>query len=211
MTVAFDPASFRDPAGRLFRHQGAVYRTASPDAVASLRAALDRGLLHDLESSGCLLPVTLVRSQDVGVSAQETSEWLIQQREIPFVTYSYEWSFSMLRDAALVTLRALHTALAHGFVLKDASSFNIVFEGTVPRLVDVHPIERRTPDTLWAGYAQFCRAFLFPLFLASHRGIDPGPLLVAGVGEIGVDIAAALFRWRDKLRPGVFTNVSLQA
>ena len=160
---------------------------------------------------GCLLPVTLVRSQDVGLSAPEMSEWLIRQSEIPLVSYSYEWSFSMLRDAALVTLRSLQTALAHGFVLKDASSFNIVFEGTVPRLVDVHSIEPRKQGASWAGYAQFCRAFLFPLFLASHRGIDPSPLLISGLGEIGVDVAAALLRWRDKVRPGVFTNVSVQA
>ncbi len=47
----------------------------------------------------------------------------------------------MLRDAALVTLRALDLCLSKGFVLKDATAFNVLFEGTVPRLVDVHSIE----------------------------------------------------------------------
>ncbi len=117
----------------------------------------------------------------------------------------------MLRDAALVTLRALESALARGYVLKDATSFNVVFDGTVPRLVDVHSLEPRKEGTLWAGYAQFCRAFLFPLFMASYRGMDARPLLLSGLGEIPVDVVAPLFRLRDRLKPGVLTNVAIQA
>ncbi len=36
--IGFDPASFRDPSGRLFRHGGAIYRTCSPQALATSRA-----------------------------------------------------------------------------------------------------------------------------------------------------------------------------
>ena len=209
--IAFDPASFRDPSGRLFRHDGAIFRTASPEALASLHAARSSGLLDDLEQQGLFVPITIVRSEDAGLSAADAGEYVIRQAQLPLVTYSYEWSFSMLRDAALVTLRALESALARGYVLKDATSFNVVFDGTVPRLVDVHSLEPRKEGTLWAGYAQFCRAFLFPLFMASYRGIDARPLLLSGLGEIPVDVVAPLFRLRDRLKPGVLTNVAIQA
>jgi hypothetical protein len=209
--IAFDPASFRDPSGRLFRHDGAIFRTASAEALASLQAARSSGLLDALEQQGLFVPITIVRSEDAGLPAADAGEYVIRQAQLPLVTYSYEWSFSMLRDAALVTLRALELALARGYVLKDATSFNVVFEGTVPRLVDAHSLEPRKEGTLWAGYAQFCRAFLFPLFMTSYRGIDARPLLLSGLGEIPVDVVAPLFRWRDRLKPGVLTNVAIQA
>ena len=135
---------------------------------------------------------------------------ILKQPELPLVSYSYEWSFSMLRDAARLTLDVLDACLAKNFVLKDATSFNVLFEGTVPRLVDVHSIEPRAEGSLWAGYAQFCRAFLFPLLLASHKGIDPRPMLLAGLGEIPVAEVARSFGWRDRLKPGVLVNVAMQ-
>ena len=209
--IAFDPASFRDPSGRLFRHDDAIFRTASPEALANLRAARTSGLLDDLEQQGLFVPITILKSEDAGLSPVDAGEFVIRQAQLPLVTYSYEWSFSMLRDAALVTLRALESALTRGYVLKDATSFNIVFDGTVPRLVDVHSLEPRKEGTLWAGYAQFCRAFLFPLFMTSYRGMDARPLLLSGLGEIPVDVVAPLFRLRDRLKPGVLTNVVIQA
>jgi hypothetical protein len=209
--IAFDPASFRDPLGRLFRHDGAIFRTASTEALVNLRAARASGLLDDLEQQGLFVPTTIIKSEDAGLSPADAGELVIRQAQLPLVTYSYEWSFSMLRDAALVTLRALELALKRGYVLKDATSFNVVFDGTVPRLVDVHSLEPRKEGTLWAGYAQFCRAFLFPLFMTSYRGIDARPLLLSGLGEIPVDVVAPLFRLRDRLKPGVLTNVVIQA
>jgi len=209
--IGFDHASFRDPSGRLFRHRGAIYRTCSADAVRAFQQARDRGLLDELEQQGLFLQSELTQSTAAGLNPSEVGEWLVRQPELPLVSYSYEWSFSMLRDAALVTLRALDTCLAKGFVLKDSTSFNVIFEGTQPRLVDVHSLESRVEGTLWAGYTQFCRAFLFPLFLQSYKGINPRPLLLAGLGEIGIDEMDRLFGWRDALRPGILVNVAMQA
>ena len=189
--VGFDPASFRDPSGRLFRHNGFVYRTCSPEALATFISARSGGLLESLTSRGLLVPSVLADSAAEGLSLRRSASSVIRQPELPFVSYSYEWSFSMLRDAALVTLDTLDQCLARGFVLKDATAFNVLFEGAAPRLVDVHSIEARVEGTLWAGYAQFCRAFLFPLLLLSYKGLDPRPLLLAGLGEIPVTEVSA--------------------
>ncbi len=69
--IAFDPASFRDPSGRLFRHDGAIFRTASAEALASLQAARTSGLLDDLEQQGLFVPITIVRSEDAGLPAAD--------------------------------------------------------------------------------------------------------------------------------------------
>jgi ribosomal protein L11 methylase PrmA len=209
--IGFDPASFRDPSGRLFRHGGAIYRTSSADALSAYRDARACGLLDTLERKGLFLPSELVSSQTQGLPAAEVGEWVVRQTELPLVSYVYEWSFSMVRDAALVTLHSLETCLDKGFVLKDATAFNVLFDGTAPRLVDVHSVERRQDGALWAGYAQFCRAFLFPLFLMSYKGIDPRPMLLAGLGEIPVTEVHRVFGLRDRLKPGVLINVVMQA
>jgi hypothetical protein len=209
--IGFDPASFRDPSGRLFRHAGAIYRTCSADALAILRQARGNGLLDALERDGLFLSTEIVESVSEGLDPRQVGDWVVRQPLLPLVTYSYEWSFSMLRDAALATLAALGVSLTHGFILKDATSFNIVFHGTVPRLVDVHSLEPRTEGRMWAGYAQFCRSFLFPLFLMSYKGIDPRPALVSGLGEVPVADVARVLRGRDRLRPGVLVNVTMQA
>lgn len=206
----FDPASFRDPSGRLFRHAGALYRTCSPEALASFVRARESGLMGELETAGILVPTTLVDSAAEGLSPAEVGQQLLKQPELAMVSYSYEWSFSMLRDAARLTLGALEICLAKGYVLKDATSFNVLFEGTMPRLVDIHSIEPRVEGSLWTGYAQFCRAFLFPLLLASYKSLDPRPLLLGGLGEIPVNEAARSFGWRDRFRPGVLVNVAVQ-
>ena len=208
--TGFDPASFRDPSGRLFRHAGSLYRTCSPDALTAFTRARESGLIEALTTSGLLVPTSLVESGAEGLPSAEVGSHVLKQAELPLVSYSYEWSFSMLRDAALLTLAVLDACLTRHFVLKDATAFNVLFEGSTPRLVDIHSIEPRAEGSIWAGYAQFCRAFLFPLLLWSHKGIDPRPLLLAGVGEIPVTAAARAFGWRDRLKPGVFVNVAMQ-
>ncbi len=98
----------------------------------------------------------------------------------------------MLRDAALLTLDALDACLAKGFVLKDATAFNVLFEE--PRVRDWSTSTRSRPASrARCGRAtrSFCRAFLFPLLLLSHKGLDPRPLLLAGLGEIPVTEARA--------------------
>jgi hypothetical protein len=46
---------------------------------------------------------------------------LLRHEAVPFVSYPYEWSWGMLRDAALLQLELLQAALREGMVLKDAS------------------------------------------------------------------------------------------
>ncbi len=128
--IGFDPASFRDPSGRLFRHAGAIYRTCSPEAVQVFEKARATGLLERLEREGLFVESELISSRNEGLDPEQVGERIVRQRELPLVTYSYEWSFSMLQAAAIATLRALDLCLEKGFVLKDATAFNVLFDGT---------------------------------------------------------------------------------
>jgi len=76
-----------------------------------------------------LLSKNLIVEHDV--ISKDEKEIVIQPKEI-FISYPWEWSFSMLKDAALATLRIQKIALKYGFILKDANYFNIQFQNNKP-------------------------------------------------------------------------------
>jgi hypothetical protein len=209
--IDFEPASFKDPAGRVFYHDHSVYRTLSGTAREHLEAAERAGLIADLTSARLLVDGAIVEAREAGLDAAIVGSHVLRQRRIDFVSYPYEWSFEMLRDAALTTLRAANRALKSGFILKDATSFNILFDGTIPLLVDTPSLEPHVDGRPWAAYGQFCRCFLFPLVMAAHRDIRPQPLLRGSFGEVPAADAAKAFRLTDYRRPGVLKDVMLQA
>jgi hypothetical protein len=64
-----------------------------------------------------------------------TDSWkTLMVERLPFISYPYEWCFSQLKDAALLTLDVQLEALAHGMVIKDASAYNVQFHGGKPTL-----------------------------------------------------------------------------
>ncbi len=209
--IRFEPASFKDPAGRVFYHEDSVCRTLTGRAAEHFEAARSAKLVDDLVREQLLVETELTTAGALGIADLPFDAPILKQPRIPVVTYPYEWSFEMLRDAALVTLRALDRCLTAGFILKDATSFNVLFDGTIPRLIDAPSIEPHRSGAPWAGYEQFCRSFLFPLLLAAYRDLDVTALLRASLGEISVHETARLMRLRDGVRPGVLRDVFLHA
>jgi SAM-dependent methyltransferase len=209
--IQYDTASFKDPAGRVFQHDGWIYRSLSQSALHDFTVARDRGLITSLCREGLLVDTELLTAADVGLPGPDLERPVLRQPQVSFVSYSYEWSFEMLRDAALATLRIIERALASGFILKDANAFNILFDGPRAKLVDVPSLEPYREGEVWAGYGQFCRSFLFPLLLSSYRDIDFRRLLRGGLGELSVHDTLGMLRARDFLRAGVLADVYAQA
>lgn len=206
---AADAGSFRDRNGRVYRFGGRILRGLSETALRNFRALQDTRFYRDLRDDGAVVATEETSPPDPLPDDTSWAGWL-EHRKIDFISYPYEWSFSMLRDAADLQLRVLESALAEGWTLKDATPYNVQFQAGRPIFIDLPSFEPAA-DTPWAGYRQFCEMFLFPLMLQAYRGIDFQPFLRAGIGGIGVQQMARLTGLRDRLRPGVFTHVWLQA
>ncbi len=58
------------------------------------------------------------------------------------LSYPYEWSFEMLRDAARLQLTLTRQALAESLITKDASAYNVQFVGSKPVFIDVGSFEK---------------------------------------------------------------------
>ena len=200
------PGSFRDPSGYLFYDAGVLHRHVAREYAPHYDRLIASGLYDELAAAG-----RIVRHEEVAAGADPAAHRVLRPEPLPFVSYPYEWSFSQLRDAALLTLDLLEAALARGLVLKDASAFNIQFAGVRPLLVDTLSFEIHEEGAPWTAYRQFCEHFLAPLALAAWRDVRLIGLLRAHLDGIPLDLASALLPRRTWARPGLLAHVHLHA
>jgi len=81
-----------------------------------------------------------------------------------FVNYPHEWCPNALYSAAKLTLDRCLELSEESLTLKDASPFNVVFEGSGPVFVDDLSVIKRHPnDPTWLPFSQFVRSFINPL------------------------------------------------
>ncbi len=135
----------------------------------------------------------------------------LEHEKIPFISYPYEWSFDMLKDAALFQLELVDRALLEDMDLRDASPYNIQWKGVREVFIDIPSFARRRAGEPWVGYRQFCRMFLFPLLLQARRGQPSQALLRSRPEGPSAEETSALFSAWNALSPGVFVDVFLQA
>jgi SAM-dependent methyltransferase len=209
--IEFDAGSFKDPDGRVGYANDRVYRVLS-DAAAERIHEMDKdGRLSRLLGSSHFVPTTLVDTKAEGLEPEKYGRILMRHERVPVVTYPYEWSFDMLKDAGVLTLEVLKECLQGGLILKDASAFNVMlFQGRM-RFIDALSIERYSEGTPWTGYRQFCREFLYPLMLTSYWKIDFQSWLRANPTGLNVKEMARLVRPLDWFRKGIFSYVLLHA
>jgi hypothetical protein len=203
-----EPGSFRDPDSRVFYAGDVVYRALSTEGLDDFRALQQAGLLEDprivateLVHDGPELPAPLVK---------ETAGVLRHER-IPFVSYPYEWTFSMLKDAALLQLDLLLAALERDLVLKDSTPYNVQFRGARALFVDVGSFERLRHGEPWAGYRQFCMLYLYPLLLQALKGVRFQPWLRGSIDGITAAEMRGLLSARDRFHRGLLIHVFLHA
>ncbi|HZJ29491.1 MAG TPA: hypothetical protein VFD37_05835 [Solirubrobacterales bacterium] len=134
---------------------------------------------------------------------------MLRHERIPFVSYPYEWTFGMLRDAALLQLDLQLAALAEGMTLKDATPYNVQFRGAEPTFIDIGSFEVLPEGSPWVGYRQFCMLNLYPLLLQAYKDVPFHPWLRGSIDGIAPTDAAKLFGFRDRFRKGVFMHVAM--
>jgi SAM-dependent methyltransferase len=176
------PASFRDPGGFCFREERRFFRAVSPESYDEITPFLNSRTVqeltsrHKLVSSRQLDPSegeALFRRDDFRrLAGGRPVGAVFEHQRIEFASYPYEWPPEMLYTAGQLTLELAQSCLAEGYSLKDASPYNILFQGSTPIFIDLLSFERRDPcDPIWNPYAQFCRNFPLPLLAHKAWGI----------------------------------------
>jgi hypothetical protein len=202
------PASFRDPDGFLFTREGTLFRQVNASGKEDYELLMRSGLYEALRAADLIVP-----HEEVGPAAAAIpgAHQVLRPQLVPFVSHPWEWCFSQLRDAALLTLKVAETALEFGMTTKDASAFNVQFIGARPVFIDTLSFTRYEEGVPWAAYRQFCQHFLAPLALMALRDVRLGRLSQLHLDGIPLDLASALLPRSSRLRFSLLAHVHLHA
>ena len=182
------------------------------ESLATWRRACALPFVQQLVSQGQLVGTREVSEKEYAAfGLPSRAAGVLEHTRIPFISYPYEWSFAMLREAALLHLRLLTESIRAGLILKDASPYNVQFAGKQPVFIDIGSFTVQTPGEPWLAYRQFCELMLFPLLLQAYRGVHFQPILRGELEGISARQFLQWLGWRDVFRPGVFTHGLLQA
>lgn len=198
----FDRGSFRDPASRVFLDGDLVGRVLSEQGARDWQAVVTTDAFARWTAAG-----DVVATEEVPASKPT----ILRHAPLRVWTYPYEWTFSMLREAALLQLRLLDEALDDGLTFKDATPYNVQFRGSRPIFIDIGSVRPWEQGEPWLGYRQFCQLFLYPLLLRAHAGAPFQPFLRGSLSGIPLETARAFLRGSRALKPGGIVDVMLHA
>ena len=201
-------ASFRDPSGYLFIEEGVLYRNVAQSYRKHYDYAKESGFYKLLISNGLLIP-----HNEINTDFKTTSESykILCPERINFISYPYEWCFSELKDAALLTLDIQKRAIEANMTLKDASAFNVQFRYGKPIFIDTLSFEKYKEGSPWVGYRQFCQHFLAPLALMSYKDLRLNQLSRIFIDGIPLDLTSSLLPFKTIFKPSTAFHIHFHA
>ena len=195
--------TFRDPAGSVQVKPEGVFRSVYPPYSSEILSFLATALAARLVEQR-----RIVASEAMAPIGGD-GVLLLRHPKVSFVSYPAEWPPSLWLAAAELTLTLCAELLEEGWILKDATPLNILFQGTKPVLVDILSIQRADLGRpIWYAYAQFVRTFLLPVLAHSQLGWPLNSVLSRRDGFEPEEIYAAL-PWMRRLTRPAFTSVTL--
>ncbi len=150
-----------DQIGRVFIHNNRIFRGINKDSVDRIKKLLNSGLIKELEKNN-LFPKTTVTNY-----YSKDFPLILEHQRIKVAPYSQEWSFEMMKDAAVATLKINIIANKYGYQTIDAHQGNIVFDFTQPKFVDLGSFIKIETSGAWFASEEFLRSYYYPLILWS--------------------------------------------
>jgi len=208
-TSRIDPGSYRDPGSRVFHLDGNVYRFIDERSLTNWERLCETKFFAEGVASGQIVDTEL----DPEYALNDDDGWaaVLRHDRIPVISYPYEWTFSMLREAALLQLDLLLASLAEGMILKDSTPFNVQWRGTSPVFIDIGSFEVLEEGEVWVGYRQFLAQYLYPLMLTANVGVSFQPWLRGQPDGLTADQMSSVMSRRDLMRKSGLLHVALLA
>jgi hypothetical protein len=200
------PSSYRDPSGFMFEKNGSLYRQVNKIFKADFDHFISSGCYDHLVKKGLLIP-----HEELNENLSGTDHWYktLKPQIVPFISYPYEWSFDMLKDAALLTLQLVEECIPFGVMLKDASPYNVQWLDGRLVFIDSLSFEKYDASKPWIAYRQFCEAFLSPLSLTRFSKQPLQPMMLAWPDGIPITITKSLLPWRSRFFFYTFLHIHL--
>ena len=201
-----DPGSFRDPSAYVFFSGERIFRAVTDEAWHNFQLFKASGAYEELKARGWI-----IATEDDGARhAEHGGRRLFEHPKLPFLSYPYEWPFSLLKRAALLHLDIQLRALDFGFALSDASAYNVQFTGIKPIFIDIASFVPHREGDYWAGHRQFVEQFINPLLLQALFGVSANAWYRGALEGLPTsDVARLIGPVRRWLTPSVLVNITL--
>lgn len=201
-------SSFRDPSGFVFEKDGILYRQVNKVFKDNFDLFSSSGLYNKLVQQQWLIPHEQLNEN---ISGNPDCYVILKPARIGFISYPWEWSFDVLKDAALLTLQLAKLSMDHGMMLKDATPFNIQWRNGRMVFIDTLSFEKYEPAEPWIAYRQFCENFLAPLLLMHYSKQSLQQLMLAYPEGIPLAVAKSLLPARTKWSLHIYLHIHLHA
>ncbi|MGC4034694.1 MAG: hypothetical protein QM764_01945 [Chitinophagaceae bacterium] len=201
-------SSYRDPSGFIFIKDGVIYRQVNQSFKNEFDFFIESGCYKNFAEKKLLISHEVVRE-----NLTDSPEYYLtlKPERIEFISYPYEWSFDMLKDAALLTLQLAKEAVDFGLILKDATPFNIQWHNDQLIFIDTLSFEKYDETKPWIAYRQFCECFLAPLLLM-HYSQQPLHLLLSAYPEgIPLNVTKKLLPRKSRFSLYTYLHIHLHA
>ena len=163
--IEFHPTSYCDRMGRVFFWQGELLRGITRDYVSFYKKMYEDGAIANLVQNHYLVNTELT---DLSLNGYPL---VFKHSRVPFVSYASEWCPHMLKDAGSFVLDLMEELARYDLTLADASTFDLLFDGCQPLLVDLTTIVPADfdGDRSWKFFRKdFQSYFLEPLRLMAQ-------------------------------------------
>lgn len=159
--IEFSKLSVIDDVGKVFYYKNKVFRGIYTNKVSKIMELLNSGLIDELMHKK-FIPKTKI-------SSYYTDEFplILEHERVETVSYVYEWTFDMIKDAAKLVLDISDVSLKYGYVLKDCHSYNILFNRCSPLYVDFGSFIKN--ESYVYPYKEFSDSYIFPLLLLNKK------------------------------------------
>jgi hypothetical protein len=203
--IDFDPTSYVDPNGRVFSWKGEIYRAIHKENEAFYKGFMEDGFFKGLMEKGLLVET------EIAPLTLDGFGMILKHKKVPTLTYCMEWPATMLKEAALLTLDLAIELTDKNLTLQDAYPWNVYFDGTKPVFIDLGSIVEADKKFIWIAYDQFCRFFLYPLYMyaAGREKIARTLLFHYWEGITSDDILQTMPLSKKLTNTGLITRIAL--
>lgn len=120
-----------DEIGAVFEWKGKLFRGIYPSGIETVQSYFSTGFMEEAIKMG-YVPNTWISEY-----TSDTFPLILEHERITPALTDSEWTFDMLKDAAIMILSLAGLALKHGFNMKDNHTLNVMFKNNKPVFVDI--------------------------------------------------------------------------